>query len=89
MGDRILCHDPEITQYGGLNVLRETHIYIYYIKGGPQLLRGQSDKDTEPRTLSYRRLYQTLPDQPGLEVGTHLRVVIIVIATITVLSGLG
>ena len=50
----ILCHDPKINQYGGLNLLRET-----YIKAGSQLLRGQSDEDTELRTLSYRRLYQT------------------------------
>ena len=51
---KILCHDPKINQYGGPNLLRET-----YIKGDPQLLRGQSNKDTELRTLSYRRLYQT------------------------------
>ena len=30
MADRILCHDPKINQYGGLNLLRET-----YIKRGP------------------------------------------------------
>ena len=53
-GQKILCHDPRINQYGGPNLLRET-----YIKGGSQLLRGQSNKDTELRTLSYRRLYQT------------------------------
>ena len=55
-GQKIFCHDPKINQFGGLNLLRETYIYI---KGGPQLLRGQSNEDTEPCTLSYRSLYQT------------------------------